>query len=161
MIEPNRDQGTLAAREASILMVLPALGRLEPGVSVASQDRSCPRDRQLPEAAHVGEIAAESRVARDKRTALVEPLAVAVEQPCPYVSGRAQQPITAGSLASCQAQPDHGSPVHQGGRIADRHIELMFDSCDDLVKPGPMARGSAEGLVATRWREIAAPPMLV
>jgi hypothetical protein len=104
-------------------------------------------------------MAAESRVARDKRTTLAEPLAVAVEQPCPYISGRAQQPITAGSLASCQAQPDHGSAVHQGGGIAGRHLELMFESGAQLVKAGPWV----EDRQRTEWRldeEIAAPPML-
>jgi hypothetical protein len=55
-------------------------------------------------------------------------LPVQVEQPCPDVTGRAQQPVAAVDLAACGAEPDMGGAMHQtGGVVEIVHIELMFD----------------------------------
>jgi hypothetical protein len=55
-------------------------------------------------------------------------LPVQVEQPCPDVTGRAQQPVAAVGLAAGETQPDVGGAMHQTGSVVEVvHIELMFD----------------------------------
>ena len=64
VVEPDGDKGPLAPREAGVLLLLVvALGGLEPGVGIAAQHRPCPHRRQLPEVAHAGELAAQGLIA--------------------------------------------------------------------------------------------------
>jgi len=112
VVEADRDQGALVAREPGPLMTA-VLGGLEPGVAVAAQHRPCPSHRQLPERSHPGELAAQRLVASRRPLALLAELPVGVQQPRPHIPGRPQQPVAAAGLPAGGAQADCGGPVHQ------------------------------------------------
>jgi hypothetical protein len=145
VVEADRDQRALAPREAGVLLAgLAAGGGLEPGVAVAPQHRPRPHRGQLPEARGSGQLAAQRLVAGDWALALLVALPVGVQQPCPHVPGRAQQPVAAAGLAAGEPQPDRGRAVHQARDGGRGHSELMFDSRVLAVKNGSRCCGQPQ-----------------
>jgi hypothetical protein len=100
VVEADRDQGVLAAREAGLLSLTAAFGGLVPGVGVAAQHRPCPDDRELSEAAVAGELAAQGLVVADRRLVVLPAFPVVIQQPGPEVAGGAQQSVAAVGLVA-------------------------------------------------------------
>jgi hypothetical protein len=151
VVAADRDQGTLAPREPGVLLLVAALGGLEPSVAVATQHRPRPHHRQLSERSRAGELAAQRLIVADRGLALTVALPVDVQQPCPHVPGRPQQPVATVGLLAGDAQTDHGGPVHQtGSSDVSGHLERMFYRAGYSVKD--RARHCGQPTVRQRHR---------
>jgi catechol 2,3-dioxygenase-like lactoylglutathione lyase family enzyme len=77
---------------------------------------------------------------------LLDPLPIAVQQPGPKITGRAQQPITAVGLVAGEAQTDTTGAMYQSRLDSPGlHSELMFD-VPDCRAACETLRGGAEFL---------------